>query len=163
MQKYFENFKKYAFRLELLQEYDVEEEKEAIEKFLKSAKIEPDKEWINIIKKARRRKAIMQRVRVINLPLTDYLKFEIKAYQFNIASGENIYFIYQEEFDKLNSEINYDFWLFDDKIVLKMNYNNKGKFIGFVKIKSDMNRYINLKDKLLSMAKSIKELERWQK
>lgn len=160
MEEYFKNFKKYAFRLELLQEYDVEEEKEAIKKFLKSNKIEPDKEWINIIKKARRRKAIMHRARVIKLPLMDYLKFEIKAYQFNIASGENIYFIYQEEFDKLNSEINYDFWLFDDKIVLKMNYNNKGKFMGFVKIKSDIDKYIKFKDRLLSIAKPMKELER---
>jgi len=36
---YFNKFTKYAFRLELLQKYDVDEEKESLNEFLKTGKV----------------------------------------------------------------------------------------------------------------------------
>jgi len=121
MANHFENFKKYAFRLELLQEYNVDGEKESIKEFLKTGKVSEDKDWTNLIKSAISRGAFMERVHVIILPISKYLKYEIEAYKANIEAGEKVSFMLKEEFDKINTKINHDFWLFDDKIVLKMN------------------------------------------
>ena len=60
---------------------------------------------------------------------------------------------------KINSEINCDFWLFDDKIVLKINYNSEDRFLGFEEMNENISEYIKLKDKLLSIAKPIGKLK----
>ena len=57
--------------------------------------------------------------------------------------------------NEYNNEINFDFWLFDDETVLKMNYDKEGRFLGIEKIKEDIKKYINLKNKLLKLSKEI--------
>ncbi|GBE20136.1 MAG TPA: hypothetical protein ENG87_05570 [Candidatus Pacearchaeota archaeon] len=160
MLRYFKNFKKYAFRLELLQEYKVDGEKKDFEDFLKTGKIKKeynDEEYL-IIKNAKDRNASMSRVHVFELPLTDYLKFEFKMYKFNELAGEKIFLLDKLDFEKINSNINFDFWLFDDKIVLKMNYDKEGRFLGFEEIRTDLRKFIELKDKLLSISKALKSI-----
>ncbi len=136
MKDYFNKFKKYAFRLELLQSYSVEQEKKDFMKFLKDGKVSKDenKEWYETIKNAKSRGAIIQRVHVISFPLSDYIKFEMEAYRYNMKEGEQIFTIPYRKFLKLMPKIKKDFWLFDDKIV-------------------KINDYIELKDILLSKAK----------
>ncbi len=158
MANHFENFKKYAFRLELLQEYNVDGEKESIKEFLKTGKVSEDKDWTNLIKSAISRGAFMERVHVIILPISKYLKYEIEAYKANIEAGEKVSFMLKEEFDKINTKINHDFWLFDDKIVLKMNYDLSGKFKGFEEIKN-ASEFVKLKDITLLKSKPISELK----
>ncbi len=62
----------------------------------------------------------------------------------------------QEEFDKIETNINSDFWLFDDKIVLKMNYDAEGRFLGFTEIRENIGEFIELKKRLLMQAISFK-------
>lgn len=152
MLKYFENFNEYAFRLELLQKYSVESELKSFSDFFDNGKIDPNKNlrWHKIISGAKQRGAIINRVHVIRLPLSDYLKYELEEYKFNIIAGENIFLLNKNDFE---SDINFDFWLFDDKIVLKMNYNQNGEFLSFEKITKDISKYIKLKNKLLAVSK----------
>lgn len=162
MEKYFRAFKKYAFRLELLQEYYIIEEKESFELFLKKGEIIQDsasKEWTSIIENAKKRGAKMQRVHIIKFPLSDYLKYEIEYYKINMKAGEDICFVLDKEYQKIKNKINHDFWLFDDKIALKINYDTKGKYLGFEEIKKETSKYINLKNKLLSIVTPIGKLQ----
>jgi len=82
---HFETFRKYAFRLELLQEYKVEEEKAAFENFLKTGKVDEKQnaDWHEIVRKAKARGAVMERVHVVDFPLSDYLRFEKEEYKLN--------------------------------------------------------------------------------
>ena len=160
---YFNKFTKYAFRLELLQKYDVDEEKESLNEFLKTGKVlenKSNRDWANIIKNSLKRGAKMERVHIIKTPLSDYLKYEIEAYKLNIKAGEKISFVLKGDFDKVNKRIiNQDFWLFDDKIVLTMNYNSHGKFKGFTELTKNINKFIKFKNELLLKSKPIEELK----
>lgn len=148
MLKYFQNTKKSAFRLETLQDYN---EKEEVEEFLKTGKVDPqdNDDWHQIIKVARARNAIMQRVRIIKFPLTDYTKFEIEHYKYSQKAGEEIYIIEYSRFQQLSLKITKDFWLFDDTIALAMNYNTSGSFNGFTLPEKGTSRYLNSKVALL--------------
>lgn len=155
---YFNNFKKYAFRLELLQKYTVEEEKEILEHFLKTGKLKKKEmgEWYKIITNAIERGTIMERVHVIKKPLTDYLRFELESYKLTTKNGEKVFLLSQEEFNKIKTSISSDFWMFDDKIVLKMNYDKEGRFLGFNEINENLEEFIELKKKLLMIGEPIK-------
>jgi hypothetical protein len=151
MKTYFEKFKKYAFRLELLQKYDIDLEKESFLKFKKTAKIAKtnNMEWLKTLDHIKKRKVKIQRIRVIIEPVSSYIKYEIKSYQNNIKHGEEIFFIKESDFKKTNTKINHDYWLFDDKRVLKLKYNKKGKYLGFQEIRKNIQKYIDLKNELI--------------
>jgi len=154
MLKYFKNFKKYAFRLELLQRYDVEDEKESFLKFIDSGKVlNINSDWYKLIKESIKRNVVIQRVHVVKLPLSDYIKFEVGIYKKNIKAGEEVSLIDLDQFNKLNLGINFDFWLFDDEIVLKMNYDKNGKFLNFEEIHENIDKFVNIKNILLSQSK----------
>lgn len=151
MINYFKNFKKYAFRLELLQKYDVYEEKDDFNNFLKTGKINVDlSEWSNIVKSAVLRNAVMNRVHVVRYPLSDYLRYEFLGYKYNLDFGENIFILDSKEY---NNEINSDFWLFDDEILLELKYDFNGKYLGYTELKDNIQKYIDLKNELLNKAK----------
>ncbi len=155
MEKYFKNFKKYAFRLELLQKYDVSFEEENYNNFLETGKVnhESNKEWHDIIKDAKQRGAEMSRVHVIKKPLSDYLKFEFEMYKGNQKAGEEILILKEEYFKSLDVDIYFDFWLFDDEVVLKMEYNKYGKYLAYQKLSNNIDKFISLKNKLLNISK----------
>lgn len=159
---YFINFKKYAFRLELSQKYTIETEKHFLEHFLKTGKFKSEMmdKWTQLIKSNIKRGVSMQRVHVIKKPLSDYLRFEFESYKLTTKSGEKVFLLPQEEFDKIKTHINSDFWLFDDKIVLKMSYDKEGRFLGFNEIRDNIGEFIELKDKLLMQAKRLEDLEK---
>ena len=165
MIEYFKNFKRYAFRLELLQKYDVSEEKEEFEEFMKTGEIDKKaqslamEEWYEIIRQAKQRGAQMKRVHVVVLPLSDYLRFEIAAYEFNVKEGEEVFLLSQADFNKIETSINSDFWLFDDTTVLKMKYGSGGEYLGFDVISENVGAFVEFKEILLSMAKSLHEFE----
>ena len=96
----------------------------------------------------------MSRVHLIESPVSKYLKFELEAYKLNSKVGENIYLL---DKDKYDNTINYDFWLFDDEIVLKMTYDKNGSFIKIEEITKDINKYIEVKNKLLSISIDFKD------
>ncbi|MFA5070981.1 MAG: DUF6879 family protein [Candidatus Pacearchaeota archaeon] len=151
MDSYFENFEKSAFRLELLQKYSVDEELEDFSNFIKTSKINSKKysEWTEIISKAKSRGVIMQRVHIVDFPLSDYLKYEFEYYKISKKIGEQIFLL---DKNKFNEKVNFDFWLFDDRIVLKMNYDQDGKFLGFEKIIGNVDKFVKLKNKLLKIS-----------
>lgn len=110
MLQYFNCFKKAAFRLELLQAYDVKSEKEAMTKSQQTGQVAPNKEWGAIIQAAKQRGAEMKRVHIVEEPYSDYLNFELAAYEHNRRAGEQIYTLKQSIYDQLGLTLT-DFWL----------------------------------------------------
>ncbi len=158
MEEYFKKFKFQAFRLECLPEYNIPEEKDDYRRFLQSGQIDPkgNSDWYKIIKEAKDRQASFFRVRVVDFPLSDYLRFEFAYYRLNLVAGENIFIISQKDFNNLSPRINFDYWLFDDEAVFKMNYDLSGQYLGFEKNPAGLASFIEFKNNLLKQAMPFK-------
>ena len=156
MLKYFNSFQKSAFRVETLQRYNVDEEMEAYEFFMKNKEVANWlwKDWRDIVRQAKSRWAIMQRVHLIQFPISSYVLFEMEIYKKSVEAWEEIFYI---PFERCSVEVKSDFWIFDDSIVLKMNYDEYGRFINFEEI-NDCIYYLQVKKFLLKNKRNIEEL-----
>lgn len=156
MLKYFNSFKKSAFRVETLQSYNVDEEKEAYKYFQQHKQLLDGfwKDWHDIIQQARLRGAIMQRVHLIQFPITPYISFEMEFYKKNMMYWEEIFYL---PFKDCSVEVDSDFWIFDDITVLKMFYGEDGSFLKFEEIKN-IGQYLQIKNYLLENKRNIEEL-----
>lgn len=111
-----------AFHLELRDDYQVEGEEVPFEKWLKG---ESDDfgwriEWLSFIKKVTASGVVVQRVRVVTEPHTDYIRWELALDPQNIGAGEDIRYLprHRTEGIVLPAE---DCWLFDDdRLVLSL-------------------------------------------
>jgi len=156
MLKYFNSFQKSAFRVEILQRYNVDEEREAYEFFMKNKKV-PDwlwEDWRDIVRQAESRWAIMQRVHLIQFPISSYVLFEMEAYKKNVEVWEEIFYLPSEN---CSIEVNSDFWIFDDNVVLKMFYDEDGCFLKFEEMEN-AGSYLQIKNYLLKNKRNIEEL-----
>ncbi|MEV0121823.1 DUF6879 family protein [Streptomyces sp. NPDC050703] len=148
----FETFEQTAFRLETLDEYDVEEEREEIAQFLAGEDMGPawaDNPWIRAMTDKGKQ---VTRVHVLRSPLTDYLRYELAAYPGNITAGESIGIIDRAERD-VSGLPDHDFWLFDDRYVYRMHYTAKGAFVGGELLPADrLSQYQAYRDRALAEA-----------
>jgi len=147
---YLKSAKKSLFRLEYLQEYNVPEEAEFFEQYKKTGGIDTKdlmQEWWDFLKQKNDKGVIMQRVRLVKKPITKYLEWELKVYKETARYGEEIKLLPEykstPELDELG-----DFWLVDDSVGLKMNYDESGQYESF-ELVSDIKLYLNAKKYLL--------------
>jgi hypothetical protein len=125
----FESFERDAFRLETLAVYDVDEDREEVERFLAGEPMPPgwaENPWVRAITG---RGKSMARVHVLRSPLSDYLRYELAAYHGNVAAGEEVGIIDLSR-TAVSGLPDHDFWLFDDSEVYRMYYTPAGKFEG---------------------------------
>jgi hypothetical protein len=72
----------------------------------------------------------MYRVHIVSRPLTDYLRYELGwGYVKNMTGGEEFFIL--DTTDKPNPlPAAPDFWLFDEKTPVVMEYDETGAFLG---------------------------------
>ena len=134
LKKLFINAKESCFRFEGLESYDTESERGAYQSFLNGEADLPASQeqdgWLRDIAEFKKNGKLMQRVRLVPAGNKSYFDFEIAwSYKKSALSGEDIYFIKASNVPKVGILPGYDFWLFDDKTLVKMNYDNNGKFL----------------------------------
>lgn len=150
---YFGDFSKSAFRLELLSVFNVPQEEEALRHF-RGGQLTPPRDynqkWRDIISAAKIGGKEISRVRVIDGPLTDYLRFEISwPYPVNISAGEDIRFIIRKNLGPFATQVPIlkDYWLFDDSTCFLMDYDYQGTFLGVSKVPQELTQfYLDLKN-----------------
>ncbi|MGY1451747.1 DUF6879 family protein [Streptomyces sp. SS8] len=148
----FETFERTAFRLETLAVYDVDEEREEIERFLAGEDMGPDWDDNPWVRSMTDKGKSVSRVHVLRSPLTDYLRYELAAYPGNIKAGESIGIIDLAE-REVTGLPDHDFWLFDDRAVYRMHYTPEGKFIGGEPLPADrLMEYRGYRDAALAHA-----------
>jgi hypothetical protein len=130
-----QNFKRSAFRLETLPVYRVPQEAEWFAEWQRSGKVPkltPENDsWCKLVSEARSAGRLMQRVRLVTTPLTDYERFELATYRDSLAAGEDIRVCYRESWELIRStRIPGDFWLFDEQTTIMLNYDAEGRFQG---------------------------------
>jgi hypothetical protein len=65
----------------------------------------------------------------VTVPLTDYSRFGVWCSQFTTAAGEDIRYLPREQADN-DGVPKHDYWLFDSRTVVRMNFDDNDVFLG---------------------------------
>lgn len=137
----FGEFSVSAQRLETLPAYSVSEEAEQIRAW-RAGRARPERSIRNDdylrsvaadVLDGRER----SRIRVVDLPLSDYVRWEFDGYTENAAAGEQVRIAVRSggspEAQKALEAVSWDFWLFDfgteDEQAVLLEYGQDGKFV----------------------------------
>lgn len=150
-------FTRSAFRLEVLDRYDVGSDGVDVRRYL-DGEAEPDPTrldpWLEELAAEARQGKRRYRVHVVRSPLSDYLRYECEwGYMHTSAAGEEIYILDLAEVPRPAGLCDEEFWLVDDTYVLRMHYTSDGVLHG-VDLAPDANlaRYRACRDAALSAA-----------
>jgi hypothetical protein len=126
-------FRQSAFRLETRDHYDVPQEADWFQAFLRGEgipQLTPETDsWLKLVHGHCRSGRRMQRVHIVSQPLTDYCRFELTMYLSSVAVGEEIRIIERGQLPELDG-MREDFWLFDNAAVIVLDYDDHGRFLG---------------------------------
>ena len=157
----FDSFENTAFRLETLDTYSLPDEADDLQRFLSGEPLplSTNREWCAWIRKNVELGKVIQRVHVVSVPLSPYVKFEINwRYVYNSAAGENIYVI---EKSKVPTGIRLltDYWLFDGRVAVHMRYDSNGRFLGGETddVERSVSLYRDASISLMSLATPLKQ------
>lgn len=133
----FASCEKSAFRLQTLPEYAIDDEQEEFNRFLGGLPF-PDVEndsWLNTIRQKILGGIQLCNVHILPAHLTPYLRFAIDwSYVYRHLAGEQIRFILSTDAEGYSPPLDKDFWLFDEKTVVEMNYDPAGRIQGAARI-----------------------------
>jgi hypothetical protein len=152
----FERFEHSAFRVEARDRYVVENERDEFAAFLEGKPLRPrsaeSDRWLSLVAAHRAAGRLIERVRIVSQPLTDYTRYEFAAYRDNIAAGEKVRVVPRAALtDADQSWAGEDFWIFDDQLVVHLSYDDDGRFLGAQKVE-DSRPYLAAKQRALSIA-----------
>lgn len=147
--RYFRDFTRSAFRLELHPIYTMPGEADELRRFRAGEKPPEGYHygWLDTVAAAVRAGKTMRRVRVVPQPLTDYIRYEFEwGFVYNVAAGEDIRVL--DMSSQLGPELpDHDFWLFDETTVVKLLYAADGTQIGRELVADpDIEAYLSWRD-----------------
>ncbi|MGW4412405.1 DUF6879 family protein [Nonomuraea sp. NPDC004702] len=161
----FSSYQREAFRLETLDTYTIPEERLSFRDFL-AGKAQPEAHkndpWVDVVKGNIDSGKRMYRVHIAKRPLSDYLRYEMAwGYHRNQQAGEECYVLdITNRHNPLDGVP--DFWMFDSAIVVIMQYDIVGAFLGAeLASPGDLNKYVSYRDAAISNAQSFKEF--WER
>lgn len=132
----FDTYRWSVFRMETLQTYAEPDEAALLAAFssgLRRPPVDPGKqEWLQAVRAARRSGRSVQRVHVVQEPLSEYLHYELSwSYAPNVSAGEDIRIV------SLPADAVWpvdlpclDFWLFDNSSLYLQHYDHAGTWLG---------------------------------
>jgi hypothetical protein len=154
----FASFRRTAFRLETLPQYHVDEDDEAraFKRFCDGQPVpDPvtDRAWPTFVRSATAAGKSVQRVRVVRRPLSQYVRFELEwGYPANEAAGEEIRILELGPDGAMPELPGHDFWMFDGLIVVRLEYDDGGRFIRPVAPSDNASRYGRCRDAVMRRA-----------
>jgi len=153
--KYFQDFERSAFRLELRQVYTMPDEEEDLAAFARGQLPPPGYTygWLDTVAEARKQGKTMRRVRIVTRPLSFYTQWEfIWGFAWNVKAGEDIRIL--DITDRADIELpDHDFWLFDDSTVVRLLYWPDGTQIGRELVEApDLASYLAWRDAAWKLA-----------
>jgi hypothetical protein len=155
-----ENAERSVFRLEALNVYDVEAEAEEIRAFeagLPFPEVPEMERSMDLFRRLVARGVKLQRLHVVDFPLTPYLRYELATYDSNVEAGEEILLADRAWHPDL-AELTEDFALFDAETThpsaVWMHYDASGKpgEYDYTEDPADVARCIRLRDIALAHA-----------
>lgn len=128
----FRYFTDTAARLEVQPVYTVEDERETVAEYL-AGEPRPVTEfafyaaWLDKIREVTSQGRRVERVRVIDVPPTDYQRWEAWAGQYNTTAGELILYLPRTRAIQLGLPVRDDWWMFDSQRVAVMRFGPQGE------------------------------------
>ncbi|WP_342781575.1 DUF6879 family protein [Amycolatopsis rhizosphaerae] len=125
----FRSFEHSAFRLETRDQYKSANEAEALRQFVAGEPVDMGwfENWLAMIRQATREGKRYARVRVVTVPLTDYSRFGLFCSGHTNGAGEDIRYLDRAQAADLP---NYDYWLFDSRLLVRMHFDQDETFLG---------------------------------
>lgn len=123
-----------AFHLELQDSYDSPNEKEVFRNWLEGG---PEDDygwfqgWLSTVRDLTARGVVMRRVRVVTVPHTDYIQWELEVARLNAEAGEQIGYVPRHLVDA-NRLTTFDWWLLDNRTVTFTVFEPSGQIAGSV-------------------------------
>jgi hypothetical protein len=129
-ERLFTNVRRSWFRLETLQRYDVEYERQEFAAFLRGEPIDTTPgPWQAMIRAHVAAGRHLARVHVIEEPHSDYVRYELAGYPVNVDVGEDVRVIPVRRGEWPAGLPRHDWWLFDDARLWLMHYDDAGRFV----------------------------------
>lgn len=121
-------FEHTAFRLEVQPFYTVDYELESVAAFVAGQPVPPTEvpelaQWFDYLREQTDAGRTIERVRVQPDPPTDYQRWERYVGRWNAGAGERIGYITPERAAAAGIPIEHDWWLFDSKRILRMEFD----------------------------------------
>jgi hypothetical protein len=129
---WFQHFTRYAWRLEVLDDYSGTDGEDELLEFQRTGRFAPrppDDPWRRIIENAQARSAEIGRTRLVGHPITPYTEYELAAYENNVALGEDVRILDRQRLDDTWNAAP-DVWLFDGQAAFRMLYGERGTWLG---------------------------------
>ncbi|GAA2252757.1 hypothetical protein GCM10010232_46510 [Streptomyces amakusaensis] len=124
-----------AVHLELRDIYDVGDETNSFDRFLRTGAVDLDPEsaqwqgWTPLVREAISRGVVMRRARIVSTPVTDYIRYEHAMTPVNVAIGEQVRWLPRDRASDIALPGN-DLWLIDDRLVLFHFFTGVGDWAG---------------------------------
>jgi len=138
-----------AFRLELLDCYEVESDGGDFARYLRGepaptpARKQP---WLDRLQREHEAGIHRYRVKLLSTPLSAYNRYACEwGYALNVAAGEDVRIIDVAERPLPTGLVDHDFWLIDDRYPIRMHYDPAGRFVG-AEPAGDLSRYQHARD-----------------
>ena len=147
------SFERAAFRLETLDRYTVPSEDAAFAAFKAGQPLERSIDrtpWLRIVHDATADGKRMSRVHLLSQPHSDYVEFELDAYAANVDAGEDIRIGGRAR--HLDLVGRGDFWIFDDRTVAVMRYDDDGRFLGAFDDSHNLAAYQRIRDRAVAVS-----------
>lgn len=157
---WFQHFTRYAWRLEVLDDYSGTDGEDELREFQRTGRVPPrppDNPWRRIIEKARARGAVIGRTRLIGHPITPYTEYELVAYEDNVALGEDVRILDRQRLDP-SWDAAPDVWLFDDQVAFRMLYGDRGTFLGVEEV--DSVPFVHVRNAVMPLSVPIQDYAR---
>lgn len=161
----FGTFRKSAFRLETLQYYVLAEDEPRRQAFREGRPLPPrpgKTESIRLVRDAVAAGRRVHRVHVVDLPLSDYIRYELAVYAENVAAGEEVR-IAPRSADPGLTALDTDFWLFDAEtdgpVVVWFRYAPDGQILSrdFTEDPGEVSRACDQRDLALAHSMPLAE------
>jgi|GEM_PF-1169713 hypothetical protein len=152
------------FRLQLLDEYIVDAEKDSYSAYKNGDVIRYPRfnENLDSLSNMKKNGISVINLLVVDIPLSTYTKYAIETvYLAQLDYGKETFMAERSTVSKLTEGIR-DFWLFDNNKVIPMLYDPKGNLVGASKpiIGDQVKEYVEIKERLLANSLPLKEFLR---
>lgn len=148
-QRFFDDFDRSVWRLELHQTYTMPQEEENLRRWRSGERLRDDywSPWMDRVAGYLKSGRTIGRVHVVRQPLSEYLRFEFDwYYRHHVRAGEDIRIL--DVTDQAAPELpSHDFWLFDEQRVVELLYRPDGTQIGRELVeRPDIDAYLRWRD-----------------
>jgi hypothetical protein len=115
--------------MEVRSRYNPAYEGETLRKFLAGAPIDLSwmQDWLRMVREAATEGRCFARVRVVDLPMSEWNRYSYALAQHNIAAGEDIRYLERGNAAGLPD---CDYWLFDSSKLVVMRFDEADRFVG---------------------------------